>query len=359
MNTSNSQTKIIDIPHKYCENACMVNGLEDLYVWKSGHDIPDYLLYYTGGMVGFTYVKNKKEAIPNTVYWGNGLGKKMYAFLSDIVGYTWKMKEGGSFKNALRNVKRCIDNDVPVVFGKVDIFYLPYYQKYYHKHHIPAHFVLAVGYSDVEEKIYVNDCGREKMQSIPYSELELAWKVKIKGICKEYRYFTFQFSDEIASPKMILKSGLKKKAEFNLNPPVSLFGLKAMQRFANDFTSWKKEMPEEQFQKCLLHLIEFAGSYVPVLPTQLSQIPLKEEMNVHKGGRDRFAIFLRESGAKYDLPQLNGASLLFTVSGELIQDMVDILVDFLMKRKTNLLQIPDIMNEVINIEAKAFQLLKQ
>ena len=117
------------MPHKVCDKTCMINGLEDIYEWKTGHRSPDWLFPYLAGLAGFVYLKNKRAPVPRMVFFGAAT-KYLYEMLADVVGYRWHMIEDRSFAYAFKQAKAHIDRDQPVVLGGLDMYHLPYY-KYY------------------------------------------------------------------------------------------------------------------------------------------------------------------------------------------------------------------------------------
>ena len=91
---------------------------------------------------------------------GDGRTRKMYEFLAPIVGFDYKVCEYKSFEKALAKIKSEIDAGYPCMIGALDMFYLPHFEKLYHKEHIPFHYELAIGYDDEAQILYFLDCGR-------------------------------------------------------------------------------------------------------------------------------------------------------------------------------------------------------
>jgi hypothetical protein len=79
----------------------MINGLEDLYEHKTGNRLPDYLLLYISGLLGFVYIKNKNAPTQRMVFWGMQIAKYQYEELADIIGFKWHMTAARSFKYTL------------------------------------------------------------------------------------------------------------------------------------------------------------------------------------------------------------------------------------------------------------------
>jgi len=65
--------KTIEFPHTVCRYTCMVNGLRDVYQWKTGQMLPDEFMLITSGFASFVYLKNKRFKPPFMVFWGQNL----------------------------------------------------------------------------------------------------------------------------------------------------------------------------------------------------------------------------------------------------------------------------------------------
>lgn len=152
----------------------MWNGIEDIYMTKTGENIPLFFFFCLSGVGNITYLKHKDDRLPRQLIFGDGRPKKIYGNISDIAGFTYRFVEGRTFQNALKRIKELIDAGKPVVLGPLDMFHLPYL-KFYHKFHIPIHYILMVGYNDETQSISVYDCGREEMQTVPLENLKKAW----------------------------------------------------------------------------------------------------------------------------------------------------------------------------------------
>ncbi|MEW6508287.1 MAG: BtrH N-terminal domain-containing protein [Bacteroidota bacterium] len=226
--------KLIELPHKVCSVTCMINGLEDLYEHKTGNRLPDYLLLYISGPLGFVYFKNKNASPQRMVFWGMQIAKYQYEELADIIGFKWQMTAARSFKYTLEQVKSAIDNNTPAILGALDMFHLPYYEKFYHKIHVPIHHVLMIGYDNEKQLIYVLDCDRSNAQCIPFSDLERAWNINIPGLGKKNTFYTFELNKVVADIESIARNGLYKRARGMLNAPVSMLGLKGMRKLGSN-----------------------------------------------------------------------------------------------------------------------------
>lgn len=110
--------KMIPVPHKMADYLCPVNGICDLYEWKTGTRIPDQLMACVSFQIGFMYIKQKNALAPRMVFWGSGIGNRQYSFLENIVGFKFSGSQGTSFKSALKRVQSVPYNDLMMAWGE-------------------------------------------------------------------------------------------------------------------------------------------------------------------------------------------------------------------------------------------------
>ena len=79
--------KIIDIKHHIDDYECMWNGIEDIYMNKTGECLPDHFFFTLAGLGSFCYLKTQKSELKRMVALGDGRTKNMYKFLAPIVGF--------------------------------------------------------------------------------------------------------------------------------------------------------------------------------------------------------------------------------------------------------------------------------
>jgi hypothetical protein len=342
--------KLIQLSHKVCSMTCMVNGLEDLYEWQTGDRLPDWLLFYLSGKAGFAYIKNKKSPAPRMIFLG-ATTQQQYETLKDIVGFKWSLVEGRSYSYALGRTKEYVDQNVPVILGALDMYHLPYYEKFYHNFHVPIHYVLMVGYDDEQEAVLVHDCDRAEVQEIPYQDLQLAWNVNVPGLSKKNTLFTFELDGQIADVATIVHEGLRKKANFMLEPPVNMFGIEGIRKLARELPHWSEELSEEQFDTSLRHLVEYTG-FPPAAPNRLTGHT--DAPDNHTGGRDGFANLLTWLARDYDRPVWAEAAVLFEQSGQVVETLTDVIVDFILGESNTLESASELLVKIADLEEQAY-----
>lgn len=321
------------LPHRVCESTCYVNGLEDLLTWK-GAKYADFLLSVVGGMAGFAYLRFKRADPPCMVYWGAN-PKYLMKDLARVVGFTETVIEGKTFKNTFPKLKEFIDAGLPVVAGALDMYYLHYYPELYKKLHAPIHYVLAVGYDDAEQVVFVHDCSHEKAQRISYDEFEKSLNINVPGMSRKNTIRAFTLPQRIPSELEVAKKGFYYKAERFLHPPVKLFGIPGMRKLAEEIVDWNSK-------KCFEHMVTYATT-PPLLPETFE--------NSH-GMRFWQADVLKTLGDKYSVNNWVEASKLFRDSGK---EIIEVSKAALRQDKQT---VSKILMEVAAIEERAYVLLK-
>ena len=348
-------TKLLHLPHRVCGLTCMINGVEDLYEHKTGVRLPERLLFYLSGMAGFVYVKNRNAPTPRMVFWGLQVAKYQYAALADVVGFTWQMVENRNFAFTLDRAKKAVDHGIPPLLGALDMYHLPYYDKFYHNFHVPIHHVLMVGYDDDREAVLVLDCDRADVQVIPYADLEPAWDVTIPGMGKKNTFYMFTFNDQVADVETITRKGLVKQAAAMLDAPVSILGLKGMRKLARELPAWPRQLSADQLEISLRHLTEFTG-FPPVPPNRLTGYDAPDN---HAAGRDVFAGLLRGLAETYAMPAWAEAARLFEQSGRHLVALTDAVVDYLLGQGDTLEPAAALLTGIANLEGSAFRIIAE
>jgi hypothetical protein len=345
--------KLIKLPHKVCPMTCMVNGLEDLYEAKTGTRLPDQFLLFMSGMAGFTYLKLSKAPVQRFVLWGPR-PTAQYDVLGEAVGFTWTTCEGRGFAYALKQAQTFIDQGTPVILGALDMYHLPYYPKLYHTIHVPIHFVLMVGYDEERRVVLVQDCDRPDVQEVPCTDLQLAWDVRTPGYSERNTLFAFRFNGEVADVLTIAERALRRKAEFMLRPPTSMFGIPGIRKLARELPAWPDQLAPEALRTSLYTLAEYTG-HPPTLPNRLTGYT--DAPDRHDAGRGGLADVLIQLAQSYQRPAWAEAANLFRQSGQVVRDFTDAIVDHLLGEDRTLAQAATLVDEIADLEAQAYQLV--
>ena len=310
--------KRLELPHRIADYLCPVNGLCDVYEWKTGRRIPEELIFYA--KAGFQIISQKRADTPKMIFLGQGsIGKREYEFWKEIIGYEIMFGEGKCFRTTWKEICALLDREIPTILFGLDMFYLPYQQKFYQKQHIPGHVVLMVGYDD--ENAYIHDNSKEGVQAVPISNIEQAWAKSYIGISKKNTYFGINMKLPDADISQIVQKGMVKNAEMYLHSTLSFVGQKGLDKFMKEFPKWKDVFSQEALRKIYLHFIEYTGSVLPELPDEISGCQ-SGIINPHRASRDKLAQALMKYKDSFGVPEWEEAAYWFEHSGRIIQTIV-------------------------------------
>ena len=227
--------------------------------------------------------------------------------------------EGKCFRTTWKEICALLDREIPTILFGLDMFYLPYQQKFYQKQHIPGHVVLMVGYDD--ENAYIHDNSKEGVQPVPLSNLEQAWAKSYIGICKKNTYFGINMKSPETDISQIIQKGMATNAEMYLHSALSFVGQKGLDKFMKEFPKWKDVFAQEALCKIYLHFIEYTGSVLPELPYEISG-SRSGIINPHRASRDKLAQALLKYQGSFGVPGWEDAAYCFECSGQIIQTIV-------------------------------------
>lgn len=346
---------MIKMPHHKDDYECMWNGIEDLYIQKTGEKIPPNFFFSLASFGSFCYMKTEKSDVKRLVALGDGRTKQMFEFLAPIVGFEYKFHVCKTVEKAIKKAKIEIDNGYPVILGALDMFYLPYYEKIYYTEHIPFHYVLMIGYDDKKENITILDCGREEPQELPYNELKAAWNCNCSGVSKPFTLCTIRMKN-VKSKKQIAKEALQKKANMFLYPSAGFIGYKGFEKFIMELPKWKRQLGRENYNKQLFNMVQFYGT-VPAIPNALRGINEPDKI-VFGGGFDKISCVLSELGEEYKNDCYKAAAKIFNGGVVVIEEIKKIIVEYLTGTNDETNKLPSLYTKLKNIMIEGFSKLE-
>ncbi len=346
--------KMITLKHHADDYECMWNGIEDLYIRDTLEILPPSFFFILSSFGSFCYMKTPKSDIKRMIALGDGRTKQMYEFLAPIVGFEYKHYTYKMFKQAIKKAKTEIDAGFPVVLGALDMYYLPYYPKLYHREHIPFHYVLMVGYDDDAQCIYLFDCGHKDMQTLTYEQLRDAWDCSYPGLSKPNTVCTIRMN-ESKNKYQIANEALAKRAEMFLKPPVSFVGRIGFEKFLKDLPKLKRELSKEEYDKILTHMTTFFAT-VPTVPNALKGINEPDKV-YYGGGFDKMSRVLRGMGKECENEIWLTASECFDEGAIIISEITDVIVDYLTEKHDKTDELPKLFTKVMEVMTDGFVLL--
>lgn len=343
---------ITNISHHSDDYECMWNGIEDLYI-KEAKEVLELTLFFSLASFGsFCYLKTEKAELKRRIVLGDGRTKKMYEFLAPIVGFEYKCFEYKTFEKLMVKAKAEIDKGHPVMLGALDMYYLSYLPKMYHKIHIPFHYFMMIGYDDDNQEIELYDCGRLKSQRLSYDDLRSALDFSYPGLSKSNTLFTVRITNP--KPKMnIIKEAMNIRAKQFLNLPVSFVGYKGLDKFIEELPTLHEKLGKENFDKILRNFVQFLGT-VPITPNKLLGINKPDEFLFY-GGFDKISIVLSSAGNENGIDSWVKAAEEFNKACPLINEVKDIIVNYLVGEDNQLAMLPVIFKKVLGIYCTGFK----
>lgn len=310
---------VLTLPHRPADYLCPVNGLCDIYEWKTGRRIPEELLFFS--RIGFQMISNQRSWVPKMLFLSHsGIGRQLLEFWQEPIGYQLHCGEGKSFKTALAEIKELLDRKIPVILFGLDMYYLPFHTGFYHEKHIPGHVVLMVGSGD--DCVYVHDNSKAGLQVLPFADLQAAWAAPYLNLSRGNCYFGVDMNNPDGDISAVLARGFKRTARLYLSPPVSFMGMKGFARFLEEYPGWMTAYPPEVLRRIYLHVVEFTGSVLPGIPEVLGGSPLGFA-NPHQAGRDRFAAALLKYQVDFGTQEWAAAAGEAVRSGRLIEAIAE------------------------------------
>lgn len=346
--------KMIEIKHHKDDYECMWNGIEDLYMDKTGEILPENLFFLLSGFGSFCYMKTEKSELKRMIALGDGRTKKMYEFLAPIVGFDYRHYSYGTFDKARRKAKLEIDRNHPVVLGALDMFHLPYLEKLYHREHIPFHYILMVGYDEEQACIYLHDCGRRELQTLSYDELSKAMDCSYPGLSKANTICTVRMNAE-KDKYQIAQEALALKRESFLNPPRGFLGYRGFEKFIADLPALRLTLGKEEYDKILLNMVTFFGT-VPTLPNVLKGVNEPDEV-VFKGSFDKMSKMLRCMGEEYGNSQWLEAANYFFHASIVVEKISLIIIAYLADERDETEQLANLFSDVLSLMKQAYHKL--
>lgn len=324
---------------------------------KSGIQwMPSCFFMALSGLGEFSYTVQQDNPGIRMALWNIASVKKMYMHLSPVAGFKYRFFgcNDNDFNYIMDIIRENIDNGCPVMAGALDMYYLDYHKKFWHKHHIPCHYVLVAGYCGKKQCIYLYDNSLKEIQELPYNSLKLALDIKEGGYTDPCGIYCFDFQDNLPEVRELAVNGFRAKSVRMLNPDKDTYGIKAMYRLSREFGQWRKDAGREEFCQCLLNIIRYTG--ITIFADNI--MPLEKRMDFPScASRDIIAANLMETGSLYGFRTFIKAAEMFAQSGKYISIMTRILTDYLLNKEDALVQVPGIIKSIAETEETAYKLL--
>lgn len=343
--------KCLELPHAVAAYRCPVNGLSDVYQWRTGSRIPEYLLM--DSRLGCKLISVPGTTASPLVFLSEGgIGRSEYLFWKDRLGYDLIEGTDRPFSETMKELYQLIDNGIPVILFGLDMYHLPYHKQFYHKLHIPGHVNLMVGYDC--ELVYLHDNDRNGIQSISHADLEMAWADGYMGFSKKNTYFGIDMKTPDQDVSGLLAAAFRETAAAFLDPVTEFTGEKGYQQLVRHLEEWAAQGADDKLKAVCMHLVTFTASTIPEPPKKLLYYN-NGVVNPHRACRDTFASALRQSCDKYGNERWLTAAAYFEKSGALIEHATALITDAILAgHYGSLSKCVPVFHRIRDIEMEAF-----
>lgn len=344
----------IHLHHHVDPFECMWNGIEDIYMTKTGEKIPDCFFFTLSGLGEFSYETSGSQLVRRRALWNTIHTHQMYEHLAPVTGYAFEFRECTDFDSMLERAKRSVTLGIPVVIGPLDMFYLNYHTKFWQTDHITCHYIMMVGFNEHRKLIYLYDNLFPEVQELAYEDLNSALDIEKSKLIEPNGMYCIAFQNRLPNVRELSLQAFRKKAERMLQPSKKSTGIGAMYKLSREIMGWKEQMEEADFRKCLLYIVQYTG----FTAFADEMVPLKRRMKLPScASRDIIAGNLSEIGVQYSLPSFLLAAEQFEQSGKWISQMTRILTDYLLDKGDELIRLQGIIEEIAKTEETAYRYL--
>jgi len=153
-------------------------------------------------------------------------------FLDDA---SWKYDDNN--ESALKSLLYFLENDIPVIL-QTDIFHLQYYNS---KTHFPGHVVVACGFDDSSDTVYLSDTGFEDLQIVSYQELTASRCSKAIPYPLSNNWMAVEGLNKRIRLEEAIPDAIQKNAENMLEGVTSSrgeSGVESIKKLASDIPTW-------------------------------------------------------------------------------------------------------------------------
>ncbi len=282
---------IIEDFHHFGGKHCITTSLKNLFEYHNLH-LSEEMVFGLSGGIAFIYWYMKFMPAP---FIGGRYGK-----IEDIIETVKRIGGDANFFQTASNqkgyqeLKEQLEKGEPALVF-VDMPYLSYLDLP-NNAHFGGHSIIVYGIDEAKNIVYISDRGK-KGSSAAIEELEKARNSKFQPFSPKNKLLRIQYPQKIDQQKLKegIKASIKNSCNIMLRPPITNFGLKGMQKWADLALKWPKIFKDVGLFLCLLNVF----IYIEVGGTGGSFF------------RNMYAKFLEESAGILIKPELKEVARLF------------------------------------------------
>lgn len=291
-----SQKLIIEDFQYFGGKHCITTSLKNLFEYHKLH-LSEEMVFGLSGGVAFIYWYMKFMPAP---FVGGRFGK-----IEDIVETVKRIGGKANFFQTASNqkgyqeLKEQLEKGEPTLVF-VDMPYLSYLDLP-NNAHFGGHSIVVYGINEEKNLVYISDRGKKGVVAT-IEELEKARNSKFQPFSPKNKLLKIYYPQKIDQQKLKegIKASIKNSCNIMLRPPITNFGLKGMQKWADLVLKWPKQFKNSDLFLCLFNVF----IYIEVGGTGGSFF------------RNMYAKFLEESADILNKPKLKEVAKLFKNSAK-------------------------------------------
>ena len=227
---------------------CVTGSLRHIYRFY-GFPISEEMLLGLGAGVGFIYW-HTKGALPFLGGRAN-IERPGVEGLEKVVGrrtgVTVESFRTDSARKAEKTLLDMLAADQPVMLV-LDMGYLPYFDFGGQEFHFGYHVVVACGYDHETQQVLVADRDKE-LHLVPMADLAKARGSKYQPFPPHHAWYTFEFDEGHPPEPVELRKAIHECAAGMLEPPISNFGVKGINKAAQRIKQWPQILSESELRE--------------------------------------------------------------------------------------------------------------
>lgn len=225
---------------------CITKALRQIFCYTN-HPLTEEMIFGVASGLAFTYLNLENSPMVS--------GRtKIFEFenkLAERLNITIKCKQPSNYDIAFLQVRKMIDNDIPVL-TYVDMPFLSYLGLN-KKNHFGGHAIVIFGYDDEAGTFYVSDRDNqdyairtpkgnisENYHVVSYEEMRLARNSRFKPFPANNKYIDFDFTNYRSITSKVIVTAILDTCQSMLNPSANLLGINGINKFAREVVKWKK-----------------------------------------------------------------------------------------------------------------------
>lgn len=227
---------------------CVTGSMRHVYLFNR-HDISEEMLLGLGAGVGFIYW-HMKGTLPFVGGRANARGE-FEPLACQRTGVAIQAHTTGSVRKAEKSLLEMLGAGQPVMV-QLDMGYLPYFDFGGEEYHFGAHVVVVADY-DAESRLTLIADRDTDLHPVSMETLARARDSKHKPFPPKNQWYSFDFGGKRKPAPEQVCQAIIEAATAMLEPPISNFGVKGIQKTAGRLPKWPDVLAPEELRWTLFN----------------------------------------------------------------------------------------------------------